>query len=103
MKVLLKSKDSAKLYKGDLDMNSLTHFIASSLKLEANHYTLTYKDEEGDDISIVTDADLSNVQELNQGRNFLKINLNTEELVLTEYKEEDQDKLRKKEEKEKLR
>ena len=111
MKILLKGKDNAKLYKGDLDMPSLVKFIASNLKLEPQHYTLSYRDDEGDEISIVSDADLQTAQELNQGRNFLKINLTPAETMLvtcpTEVSEEGlkkkEQKEQKKEEKEKMR
>ena len=34
MKILLKSKDAAKLYKGELEMASLAKFITSSIKVE---------------------------------------------------------------------
>lgn len=82
-------------------MDQLVKFIASALKLEPQHYDLSYTDEEGDEISIVSDADLKTAQELNHGKNFLKVNLiSKQEAMVTQPA---QDALKNKDEKAKMR
>ena len=55
MKIILVSKKEIKLYNGSCTYDLLVEFSASEFKFDSKTIQLTFKDEEGDMITILSD------------------------------------------------
>lgn len=76
MKIAIKNNSVIKVYNGDADFSALSQFIKKEFKLSPSQYTLTYVDEDGDNITLASNEDMSSAHELNNDKNLLKVRLN---------------------------
>ena len=75
MKIVLVNKQQIKLYTGKFTYELLTQFAANEFTFDLSTVQLTFKDEEGDNITIISDEDLEVMQAVFQGKQYLKINV----------------------------
>jgi len=62
MKIVLVHQKDIKLFNGKLDYDLLVSFATKEFALDTTTLQLTFKDEEGDSITILSDEDLSVMQ-----------------------------------------
>lgn len=79
MKIAIKSNSAIKIYNGDINYNNLCKFIKKEFQLSPSKYTLTYVDEDGDQITLASNEDMTSAYELNTDKHLLKVRL-----ILTE-------------------
>lgn len=62
MSIILIYKKEIKLYNDKLNFSMMTEFAAKEFKLVFNSVSLSFKDDEGDMITIISDDDLEVIQ-----------------------------------------
>ena len=75
MKIVLVNKKEIKLYNGEFSYNPIVKFATQEFHLENNTIELSFKDEEGDVITITSDDDLEIMKAVFQGKQYLRINV----------------------------
>lgn len=75
MKIVLVNQKEIKLYNGECTYDLLVKFAAQEFQLDNSSVQLTFKDQEGDTITILADEDLEVMQAIFQGKQYLKINV----------------------------
>lgn len=76
MKIALKNNQTTKLFKGKvLEYNTLLSFIQAEFNFKPQDYTLTFKDQDGDTITISSNDDLNTAIEINTDKILLKITI----------------------------
>ena len=58
MKIAIKSSSAIKIYNGELNYNNLCEFIKKEFTLSPSKYTLSYVDEDGDNITLASNEDI---------------------------------------------
>lgn len=76
MKIAIKHNSAIKIYSGETTFKELSLFIKKEFQLPTSKYHLTYVDEDGDNITIASDEDITSSYELNHDKNLLKVKLN---------------------------
>jgi hypothetical protein len=91
MKIAVKHNSTIKIFSGQSTFEDLSLFIKKEFQLSPSKYSLTYVDEDGDNITIVSDEDMASAYELNQDKNLLKVKLSLIETTGQEDKVEFED------------
>lgn len=73
MKIVLVYQKEVKLYNDKLSFDLLAQFATKEFALDANTIQLSFKDEEGDFISMISDQDIEVMKTVFQGKQYLKI------------------------------
>lgn len=76
MRIAIKSNNTIKIYNGDINYNNLCDFIKKEFQLSPSKYTLTYIDEDGDNITLASNDDMASAYEINNDKHLLKVTLN---------------------------
>ena len=77
MKILIKSSKASKLYTQEVTFAGLQKFIAKEFP-EASNWSLTFTDPDGDNIIVVSDADLQVMKEIIGEKEYVKMVLSCE-------------------------
>jgi hypothetical protein len=88
MKIVIKNNSVIKIYSGETSFKELSLFIKKEFQLSPSRYSLTYVDEDGDNITIASEEDMTSAYELNSDKNLLKVKLNLIEATEEEEKVE---------------
>lgn len=88
MKIAVKHNSIIKIYSGEIYFKDLLLFIKKEFQLTPSKYSLTYVDEDGDNITIASNEDMTSAYELNHDKNLLKVKLNLIETTGEEDKVE---------------
>ena len=75
MKLVLKHKDSIKLYSFELDYDTLVQFIYKEFMIKPNTLELSFLDEENDNITILSNDDIEVMTSLFEGKDYVKVQL----------------------------
>lgn len=78
MKLVLKHNDSIKLYSLALDYDTLVHFICKEFRIRREDLELSFLDEEGDNITILSNDDIEVMTSLFEGKDYVKIQVTGE-------------------------
>ena len=73
MKIAFKHNAQVKIYRRDLEMESIRDFIKKHFGLEQHSYTLAFPDSDKDMITISSNEDLSMLKELEDTSKLIKI------------------------------
>lgn len=73
MKLVLKHKDSIKLYSLEMDYDTLVHFICKEFMIRPDTLELSFLDEEEDNISILSNDDIEVMTSLFEGKDYVKV------------------------------
>ena len=73
MKLVLKHKDSIKLYSLEMDYDTLVHFICKEFMIRPDTLEFSFLDEEEDNISILSNDDIEVMTSLFEGKDYVKV------------------------------
>ena len=73
MKIALKFSTQTKIYNGDIDYQQIVNFSNKVFNLKNGTYTLTFLDEDEDEITLCTNADLAILSDLNKDKTIVKV------------------------------
>ena len=73
MKIALKFGTQTKIYNGDIDYQQIVNFSNKEFNLKNGTYTLTFLDEDEDEITLCTNADLAILSDLNKDKTIVKV------------------------------
>ena len=73
MKIALKFSTQTKIYNGDIDYQQIVNFSNKEFNLKNGTYTLTFLDEDEDEITLCTNADLAILSDLNKDKTIVKV------------------------------
>jgi hypothetical protein len=79
MKIVLTYNKNIKLYNDKFTYEDLAAFVAKEFKLNPATIQMTFKDEEGDNITILSNDDLEVMQAVFEGKQYLKVTVEASE------------------------
>ena len=85
MKIVFKGNESVKMYSGTVNYEEIQKFIAKEFP-NLKDYNLSFEDEEGDAIMITSDFDLTVMTEMFPNREFIKVNIDSQNFEQKEEK-----------------